>query len=86
METDSIIENTLHELYSLKTTAIHLLKDYNYKRELTSDEHYAIQLKAQYKYKSYKLTRYIMETYHFSYANASNYVSWYIKNYNIKKS
>ena len=42
--------------------------------------------KAQYKYKSYKLTRYIMETYHFSYTNASIYVSWYIKNYNIKKS
>ena len=86
METDNIIKDTLHELYSLKTTAIHLLKDYNYRHDLTSDEHYAIQLKAQYKYKSYKLTHYIMETYNFGYVSASNYVSWYIKNYNIKNS
>ena len=86
METDDIIKNTLYDLYSLKMTATHLLKDYNDKHELTSDEHYAIQLKAQYKYKSYKLTRYIMNTYQFSYANAYNYVSWYIKNYNMENS
>jgi hypothetical protein len=77
LHNDTIIKDTITELYNYSTDASTLLHDYTDKIE--PSHHYAIQLKAQYIFKMHQLRNYITEKYHYNIIYVSCYIDYRIE-------
>jgi len=78
MDNDDMIHNRLYELKMLTNAANELLTDYREGHTMTSNHHYAIQLRAQVLFKFHKLVEYIRIVYRLSADDATNTVKKYL--------